>query len=451
MDYANAAGKLLIALIIGAVIGLERESHNHRAGKPTVDDIPGTVGIRTFSLVAALGAVSGLIFSDYFPVFVFISSALAALLISYYILHSLLTKDPGFTTEIGLLYGFLIGLFVSLEIFPIQLTLAFSVILILILSRKSDIQLILRGIHREELHAFISYALIALAILPFLPNTGYSLSDFPQVEKIANLFNWNIKKIAEIEIINPFKLWFVVVAITGIDMLGYLFERVIGTKRGRLLASIVGGFISSTATTIALAQESKKIKKSVNYLVTSAIFANVASFFPLLILISLINGSFLMNAIPVFIGSILSGCAVGYYFFKKKDDSKTLSKAKEIKGIKESEIFAVVPALKFALLFLGVTIVTRSALELFGQAGFLITSSLAALTNMDAVTINTATLVGKTITLPTAVIAIILMNAVNLIGKSAYSYIQGNKEFAAKFTISAIAMISASLTGLLFI
>jgi uncharacterized membrane protein (DUF4010 family) len=451
MDHAGIAGKLFTALLIGAVIGLERESHEHNSKPQKNNHIPGVIGVRTFSLITTLGTIAGFMLKDYFPIFIIISTTFISLLLMYYVLHSFLTKDAGFTTELGILYSFLIGLLLATEIFPIQFTLALSVILVLILSRKSDIQIFLRGIHREELHAFISYALIALAVLPFLPNIGYSLSDIPQIQNIANLFNWNIEKIKEVEFVNPFKLWFVVVAITGIDMLGYLLERIIGTKRGRLLASIVGGFISSTATTISIAQESKSAKKTVNYLVAAAVFANVASFFPLLILIFLIKGSFVLYASPVFLAAIISGLFIGFYFLKQKEHGKHASDVHDIKGVKESEIFALAPALKFALLFLGVTIFTRAALELFGQAGFLITSSLAALTNTDAVTINIANLVGKTIDTKTAVIALILMNAVNLFGKTIYSLIQGKKEFGIKFGISASVIVIASLVGLFFI
>lgn len=452
MDYAAVAGKLAISLIIGAVIGLERESHDHSPVKHRGVVVPGLIGIRTFALLTSLGTIAGLMLKDFFPVFVVISAAFITLLISYYILHSFLTKDTGFTTELGVIFSFLIGIIIAIEIFPIQFTLAFSVILVLILSRKADIQIFLKGLHREELNAFISYALIALVVLPFLPNERYTLSDMPQLLKFLDSFNINLTSISKIEIVNPFKLWFIVVAITGIDMLGHVLERVIGTKRGRLLASIVGGFISSTATTISLAQESKTVKKSINYLIASAIYANVASFFPLLFLIFLINSSFLINAAPILLAAIISGMIVGFYFMKIKDGFvKEKSAAGDIKGIKESEIFSLGPALRFASLFLGITIVTSISLKIFGNTGFLISSSLAALTGVDAVTINISSLAGKSINIETAVFALILMNSVNLIGKTFYSFFQGSREFAIKFGIAAAIIIFSTFFPLLFV
>jgi uncharacterized membrane protein (DUF4010 family) len=451
MDLGQAAIKLVVSLIIGAVIGLERESHDNTPLKGRKTDPRGVIGIRTFSLLTTLGTVSGLMLKDFFPVFVLISVAFVAILTSYYLMHSFITKDAGFTTELGIIFSYLIGIIIAIGIFPIQFTLAFSVILVLILARKSDIQIFLRGLQREEVHAFISYALIALVILPFLPNENYSLSGMPTIMSLLKSFNLDLEAISKVEIINPFKLWFIVVAITGIDMLGHILERTIGTKKGRMLASIIGGFISSTATTISLAQESKSAKKNINSLIAAATLANVASFFPLLFLIFLINSSFLIDSVAIFLATIVSGTITALYFLKKKDQANyKKAEIRDIKGIKESEIFALIPALKFALLFLGVTLVTRIALEVFGDTGFLLSSSLAALTGVDAVTINIASLVGKSIDIKTGVFALILMNSVNLIGKTFYSFLQGKREFAIKFGIVATIMILSSFLGILF-
>ncbi len=448
MDFFALTSKFIVALIIGAVIGLERESQGIIKAKDK--ESQHKVGVRTLSLLGALGALSGILFVKFLPIFILISCAVVAILLTYYVLHSFRTRDVGFTTELGILYSYIIGVVIGLEVFPMQVTLALSVIVIMILSRKSDIQLLLRGIQREELLAFISYGLIALVVLPFLPNKGFTLSSIPTIDTIVSSFGGNIDSFKNIEILNPFKLWFIIVLITGIDIVGYALERIIGARPGRLIASIVGGFISSTATTLALAQESKTIKKNVGYLVAAAVFANTASFFQLFILIGVTNGDFLVKATPTLMAVIITGLASGLYFMREKvGHDKVIMK--NIKGIKESEIFALGPALKFGFLFFLVTIATRIALVLFGQTGFLVASSIAALTGVDAVTINIATLAGTTMNFQTAVFALILMNAVNLVAKCFYSFMQGKREFAVKFSISVSLIIASSLLGLLLV
>jgi uncharacterized membrane protein (DUF4010 family) len=67
---------------------------------------------------------------------------------------------------------------------------------------------------------------------------------------------------------------------------------------------------------------------------------------------------------------------------------------------------------------------------------------------LDAVIINLSELAGVTITLTTAVWAIIITNGVNLIGKVVYSFIQGNRKFAVKFAVSMLLIIISSFIGL---
>ena len=69
---------------------------------------------------------------------------------------------------------------------------------------------------------------------------------------------------------------------------------------------------------------------------------------------------------------------------------------------------------------------------------------------LDAVMINTAQIAGNAIDFKLAILAFILANFVNLAAKVIYSFLQGKKEFAVKFSISMGVIILASLTGLFF-
>ncbi len=438
--------KLILALVLGAVIGLERESHEKK--KQSRKEALGTIGVRTFSLITALGAIAGLLREDYFSLFLLINATFMALLIAYYTLQSLLTKDQGITTEIAIIFSYLIGLLIILEIFPIQLVLAITIVLVLILARKGEIKALVAGIKRSEINAFISYAIIALVILPFLPNQSFFLADIPNLEMILSPYGIDLGKLSQIEIINPFWLWLIVALITGVEMLGYLLERTVGQKKGWLLTSIAGGFISSTATTQSLAQQSQK-GKMVNLLVAAALFANLASFFQVFIFIAPINSLFLVKVTPLILAIVLSALLMGLFFLKIKgsSDEEDLPATKE--RLKREQIFALGPALKFASIFLIIRIATKISLALFGSGGFLATAVIASVPGIDAVTINLAEMAGKTINFQTGVLALILVNAANLLSKVIYSFVQGKREFALKFAASVAVMILASLLGLL--
>ena len=94
---------------------------------------------------------------------------------------------------------------------------------------------------------------------------------------------------------------------------------------------------------------------------------------------------------------------------------------------------------------------SKITLSLYGSSGFFVATGFGALIGLDAVMINTATLAGGTISYQTAGLAFILANAVNLFGKSFYSFLMGKKEFAVKFFISMLLIVISSLLGIMFI
>jgi len=439
--------KLFLSLILGAVIGLEREAYEKKIS-PEEGTVVGALGVRTFALITALGGVAGLLRQDFFSLFLTINITFMILLLAYYVLGSILLKDNGITTEVAIIFAYLIGVFIALEVFPIQVILAITVILILILSRKEEIRTIISGIKTSELNAFISYALIALVVLPFLPNKAFNLADIPILTTILDAYKISLGKLGGIEILNPFKLWLVVALITGVDIFGYILEKTIGQKKGWLLTSIAGGFISSTATTQSLAHQSKK-SGTINRLVAAAIFSNLASFFQAFILIASINGIFLAKSTLLILAMVLSSFLTGLFFLKIKADPSQENLTETKKELEKDEIFALNPALKFAFIFLIIRIATKTALAFLGNSGFLAVSALASVTGLDAVIINLSELVGTAINFKTGAIALILANGVNLISKSVYSFTQGKKEFALKFSLSMAIIIASSFVGLL--
>lgn len=441
--------KLLLSLGIGALIGVEREAHDIGKRKNT-DESMHSVGVRTFALITALGTFAGSFISFYFPFFMLVSGAFFALTIAYYILQSTRSKDNGFTTELAIFFSYIIGVFLAGSLLPVQVILAVAVMLIVLLSRKQDIKNFLLKINREEINAFTSFALVTLVILPFLPNRPFSINDMPGLAQFIQSYGVNLGNFSTIELFNPFKFWLIVVLITGIDMAGYLLTRIVGHKRGIILTSLVGGLVSSTATTQALANQSKTTR-NVNSMVGAAILATGTSFLPIFVLIASVNPIFLAQVTPTLLSLVVSSFVVGlsFIYFGSKNEKKQKSQVRKQKT--ESEIFSITPALKFGVLFILVSIVTQVSLLLFGQTGFLVSSALAGFTGIDAATLNISELTGKTISLELAIFAFILVNAVNLSAKVFYSFIQGARVFAFKLGIGMVVIAVASLLGLLVV
>lgn len=439
--------KIIISLILGAAVGFERESYENLTNK-TRNSGRGSLGVRSYALISLLGVLSGIIYQTHLTLFILVTTIFFLLLLMYYFLGSWLSKDNGMTTELAIILTYLFGVFIATDILPVQFVIALTVILILILSLKTEIKTLVARVQNYELDAFISYALITLVIFPFLPNQPFGLATIPALNQLVKSFSLQLGDIMNIEIVNPFNLWRVVVIITGIDIVGYILEKTVGQKNSWVLTSIAGGFISSTSTTQSLAIRSKK-SKNVNGLVAAALFANVSSFVQHFLLISSINTMLLVAGIPYLSAIIISGLVIAIFFYRRSGKIAETEMKSTKKDMDSVHIFALKPALQFALIFTLVKFFSKISLLLFGQNGFYITTALASFTGLDAVTLSVGEIAGKVLTYQSGVIALMFANAINLLAKTMYCYLQGSKSFALRFGLSSVLIIAASVLSFL--
>ncbi len=431
--------KLILSIVFGATIGLERESSNN--GESAIG------GIRSYAMIALIGALAGILFThNYSGMALLIAAGFLVLIISYYLLGAWNTKDFSMASELSAFITFLIGFLLIVDVIPLQITVAVFVILIFILSLKSRTSQIVAGISRQELQSFISYAIIALVVMPVLPDISYKLQDIPVLPDLLKGVNVDLGKFSTLDLINPRKIWMVVVLITGIDVLGYVLGRIVGNKKGFALTSFMAGFVSSTSATQSLALRSKNTN-FVNHLVGAAILANLASFLQIFLLVGPLNSKWLLSIAPAILIMVLTSGVIAFVFFKRKEPQDE----EDAQAKKAVKIFSLMPALKFAGILIVVKIVTKICLILFGQSGFIISSIIASFAGIDAIMVNLADMAGGTITFKFAFVTFLVVNATNLLSKSFYSYMQGNRQFALKFLVSVAIIIGASSVWLFFI
>lgn len=433
---------LILALVFGASIGLERESS--KQGESHTGSVG---GIRTFSLISLMGALTGVFFLHHYETLaIIVVVGFLVLLIANYIIEGLNTKDFGITSELSAFATFLIGLLVMINIIPLQITVAILVILVFIMSLKSRTTKLVAGVSRQEIQSFISYAIIALVALPVLPDYAYKLKDIPFLTDLVQGLKMDLGQFDNLDLINPRKIWIVVVLITGIDVFGYILGRLVGNKNGFALTSFMAGFVSSTSATQSLAQRSKS-SKFVNHLIGAAILANLASFLQIFLLVGPLNPQWLVSIAPSILLMVLAAGLIAVVFFRKKEPQEEEGGT----GEKEVKIFSLLPALKFAGLLIVIKIVTKICLIEFGQSGFIISSVIASFAGIDAIIVNLAEMAGHTITFKFAFITFLVINLTNLLSKSLYSYLQGNVQFALKFLMSVLIIAAAGALWIVFI
>ena len=152
------------ALVIGALIGLEREFFQQ------MEESPDFAGIRTFSLIALLGSVATYLADDFGIIF-------AALALGGLILMTLVSysgalvrskTETGITTEVAAILTFLFGVLVMGD--HASVAIALAVITSLLLTFKGKLHGFIRNMSVDDIHVTLQFALVAAVILPLLPN-----------------------------------------------------------------------------------------------------------------------------------------------------------------------------------------------------------------------------------------------------------------------------------------
>lgn len=365
--------RLLVAIGIGAVIGLERQ---FRAMK---ENSQGFAGVRTFVFLALLGFIAALFYYllspwIYVALFIGVSMLIAS---TYWVSAS--KGDRGATTEFSSLLAFILGSLTFIGF--IEISLMITVLIVLVLSSKFRIRSIVGMITAEELYDFIRYVVIALLIFPFLPDQTYGPYD----------------------VINPKEIGWVVILTSGLGFLGYILTKFLGASKGILIGGIVGGLISSTAVTWIYAKKSQENENLSTNCATAILAASSIMFIRVLIWTFIFN-KILFNALIPGIGLLfISAIGVTLYLFWKgknkpvQDAEMPPSKPLDLKG-----------AVVFGIIYVLILLVVSYANENLGDRGTLISSAIAGFSDIDAITISISKLTGESLELGIGSFAILI-------------------------------------------
>src|SRR3989338_29527 len=201
----------MIALALGALIGLEREYARY---KKRGHDY---AGIRTFPLIALFGALAAY-FGEIISVWVLLGSmGLMGVLIivSYFADVETSRKYHGATSEVAGFITFFVGVLCYYQEFTFAAFI--SIVMTLILYARSMLHKFAEHMKKKELADTLKFAVIAFVILPFLPDTYYG----------------------PYEIFNPYITWLMVVFVSAISFAGYIAMKWL-SERGLTLAGMLG-------------------------------------------------------------------------------------------------------------------------------------------------------------------------------------------------------------------
>ncbi len=185
----------------------------------------------------------------------------------------------GVTSEFAAILTYFIGVIVMGGYHSIGVILA--ILLLILLSAKEYLAKLRQRFSREELGDTLKFAVIALVILPLLPKVDFSIVEIIQWFYSGTL-NWT-HPILIANFFNPYKIWFFVVLMAGIEYTGFILSRMIGSRGGIVASGAVGGLISSTATTVAMTKKSTEHPENRNSYVVGTLVASCIMFLRVII------------------------------------------------------------------------------------------------------------------------------------------------------------------------
>ncbi len=349
-DYSAYVSALGLGLLIGIVRERQRDSQQKIAA-----------GMRTHTLAALVGAVGwqlGL------PVFAIALAAVALLAFGSYRLNP--SSSPGLTGEVALVLTTLLGGLAQPE--P-GLAAALAVLVALLLQSRAALHRFSRELISE---AEVRDGLLLLAaivlVLPLLPNAA----------------------VGPYGVLNPAKLWQLVVLVMAISAAGHIALRVVGSRFGLPLAGFFAGFVSSTAAIAGFGQRLREQPALRRSCVAAAEAAALASLLLAIPVLGTVSTAYLSLVLPQLLafGAVLALAVLLGLRGDGVDPEAAMPTA-------ASRMFRLSHALVFAALIAGVLLLSAFLQERFGSAGALLTSAIAALIELHAAMASIAQLGGS--------------------------------------------------------
>lgn len=416
MPFASDLSTLLglsVALGIGLLIGAERE--RRKGSGPTRS----AAGIRTFSVVALLGAVAVLLGGT--AVLVAVTLVVGALALAAYLRTR--ENDPGMTTEAALLLTCLLG---GLAMRHAVLAAGVGAALAALLAAKTRLHhFVSRILTERELHDALLFSAAALIVLPLAPD----------------------RFMGPFDAVNPYAITRLVVLVMAISALGYVATRALGPRYGLPLAGFAAGFISSTATIHAMGTRASGAKAHADGAIAGAVLSSIATIVQLAVVVAAVQPA-LLDALlwPLLLGG-LTACAYSLLFFPRRTAAQDKPLAQE-ENQDLGRAFDLKTAVSFATVVSIVLVVSAALSAWLGSRGTLLAAAVTGLVDAHATAASVASLVkGGKLALDAALWPILAGLSTNSLMKAAVAFNAGGSAYAARIVPGLVLVIAAVWLG----
>ncbi len=401
---------LAIALLIGLLIGAERESARSNVH----------VGLRDFLVISAIAFVCALI--NVWWLTAIIALALSGVMVAHHLREPF---EAGITTEMAMIATFVLSYLVSIpdnDRFD-GIGIALTIIVVLFLDAKPGVKKFFREtITDRELADAVRFLALIFIILPLLPDGRYGPYGF----------------------LAPRALWIAVIAVSGISFIGYFLTKFLGDSKGSVILAIVGSLVSTTVMTQTYARRVASDPASLQSSWKFATLANSMQFLRVAALIGIAAPQLLIGVLP----GLLCASAAGV-FLSVLIRANAVADGPVPDFTKVSNPLRITPALQFAAFMAVVSFVGNAATALIGQQGLLVTGALGALVDVDAIVLTVAdrVIIGA-LTKIDGVVVVVVAIAMNMVVKLILAATTGSTAFALRLLLSFLAMITAAVVAI---
>ncbi len=404
---ALPAVQLAIALGLGLLVGLQRE---------WVEEKP--LGLRSFALITLIGALIGLYAED--AGLWIVAVGLLVVTLAIFVHTILLARESevaGMTTELAGIAMYMVGAMTTTG-YPVAAVVLTGVVTLL-LHWKVPLHALTRRIAPEEFQAIARFVLVTLVVLPILPNQTYGPYD----------------------VLNPFHIWLMVVLIVGLNVAGYLALRFAGARGGALLGGVLGGLVSSTATTVSYATRSRADAAVVPVAVVVILIASAIVYGRILLEILAVAPALLSHLIgPVLTYLAVFGLVIGTLVIRFEQID-----GEEVKTGNPAELST---ALVFALIYSVVVFASAAVSEHYGETMLYPVAVLSGLTDVDAITLSVGNLFeADRISPDTAWRVIFIASVANLLFKTGVVAVIGGAELRRRLLPLLVALAVVGVLG----
>jgi uncharacterized membrane protein (DUF4010 family) len=420
MDELRAAWAPLqgvaLALALGLLIGVER-------GWRQRDEATGTriAGIRTFGLLGLTGGLAWEAARFAGPVLAAVVLALGAapLVIGYYRTAARKTELSATNTLVGVM-TLAIGLLAAAG--QGVLASAVAAVTVLVLASRKQLHGWVEALNEAEVHAIARFGLIALAVLPVLPDADY-----------GPYGAWN-----------PRQIWMVVVLVSGLSLAGYAASRRFGASKGMLVTAAAGSLVSSTAVTAALAARLRDGQGGTAILSAGIAMASAVMLVRVMVVTGML-APFAVGPLAVLMvpAALASAACAGWLLWRANVDKAKGGKAEAAAPPPVKNPFDIVPALVLAGLVAVISLVGRWALDRFGDAGLTVVLALSGMLDVDSAIITAASVAPGKLTAVNAALALAAPVAANTIVKAGVAVAVGRGAAGVQAAIPLVITVIA--------